>query len=206
MGAGDDTFVWDPGDGSDVVEGQDGADTMPSTGPAWPRTSTSRPTASGSGSSATQGDITMDLNDTEFIDVQALGGADNAVVNNTTGTDLKRIAFDLEAAIGGGAGDGAADSVTVNGTNDPDDIQITASGCRERQRGSADRPDRPSEAANDKLTSTASAVTTTSPSAATRPPLIQTFVDLGGDEWSHPLPRSDGPRAGPDRGLGKRQT
>ena len=28
MGAGDDTFVWDPGDGSDVVEGQDDADTM----------------------------------------------------------------------------------------------------------------------------------------------------------------------------------
>ena len=28
MGAGDDTFVWDPGDGSDVVEGQDNADTM----------------------------------------------------------------------------------------------------------------------------------------------------------------------------------
>ena len=28
MGAGDDTFFWDPGDGSDIVEGQDGADTM----------------------------------------------------------------------------------------------------------------------------------------------------------------------------------
>ena len=28
MGAGDDTFQWDPGDGSDVVEGQDGADSM----------------------------------------------------------------------------------------------------------------------------------------------------------------------------------
>jgi Ca2+-binding RTX toxin-like protein len=28
LGAGDDTFVWDPGDGSDVVEGQDGLDTM----------------------------------------------------------------------------------------------------------------------------------------------------------------------------------
>ena len=28
MGAGDDTFQWDPGDGSDIVEGQDGADTM----------------------------------------------------------------------------------------------------------------------------------------------------------------------------------
>jgi hypothetical protein len=76
----------------------------------------------------TQGAITMDLNDTEFIDVQALGGADSAVVNDTTGTDLKRVTFDLEAAIGGGAGDGAADSITVNGTNDPDDIQIIADG------------------------------------------------------------------------------
>ena len=28
LGAGDDTFQWDPGDGSDTVEGQDGADTM----------------------------------------------------------------------------------------------------------------------------------------------------------------------------------
>jgi hypothetical protein len=28
LGAGDDTFVWDPGDGSDVVEGQDGSDIM----------------------------------------------------------------------------------------------------------------------------------------------------------------------------------
>ena len=28
LGAGDDTFQWDPGDGSDVVEGQDGLDTM----------------------------------------------------------------------------------------------------------------------------------------------------------------------------------
>ena len=28
MGAGDDTFVWNPGDGSDTVEGQDGNDTM----------------------------------------------------------------------------------------------------------------------------------------------------------------------------------
>jgi Ca2+-binding RTX toxin-like protein len=28
LGAGDDTFVWNPGDGSDVVEGQDGNDTL----------------------------------------------------------------------------------------------------------------------------------------------------------------------------------
>src|ERR1044072_4733063 len=28
LGAGDDTFQWDPGDGSDIVEGQDGTDSM----------------------------------------------------------------------------------------------------------------------------------------------------------------------------------
>src|SRR6266487_384204 len=28
LGAGDDTFVWDPGDGSDTLEGQDGTDTF----------------------------------------------------------------------------------------------------------------------------------------------------------------------------------
>jgi hypothetical protein len=97
--------------------------------------------------------ITMDLNDVEFIDVQALGGADSAVVNDTTGTDLKSVAFDLETAIGAGAGDGAADSVTVNGTNDPDDIQITANGSAVDVNGvpptvQIDHP----EAANDKLT------------------------------------------------------
>ena len=28
MGAGDDTFVWNPGDGSDTVNGQGGTDTL----------------------------------------------------------------------------------------------------------------------------------------------------------------------------------
>ena len=28
MGAGDDAFQWDPGDGNDTIEGQDGTDTM----------------------------------------------------------------------------------------------------------------------------------------------------------------------------------
>jgi hypothetical protein len=97
--------------------------------------------------------ITMDLNDIEFIDVQALGGADSAVLNDVSGTDLKLVTLDLEAAIGAGTGDGAADSVTVNGTNDPDDIQITADGSAVDVFGAPAtlRIDHP-EAANDKLT------------------------------------------------------
>ena len=131
----------------------------------------------------TQGAITMDLNDTEFIDVQALGGADNAVVNDTTGTDLKRVTFDLEAAIGGGVGDGAADSVTVNGTNDPDDIQVTAS------EGAVDvngvlptvQIDH-SEVANDKLTVNGLGGDDDVAIGRDVAALIQTLVDLGGDE------------------------
>ena len=53
MGAGDDTFVWDPGDGSDIVEGQDGNDTMVFNGAAAAEQSTSPPTEAGSSSSVT---------------------------------------------------------------------------------------------------------------------------------------------------------
>ena len=130
LGAGNDTFIWDPGDGSDVVEGQDGADdgadTLRFNGAGAAENFDVSANLGRVRFFRDVGNVTMDLNDIEFIDVQALGGNDNAVVNDTSGTDLKRVAFDLEAAIGGGAGDGAADSVTVNGTNNPDDIQITA--------------------------------------------------------------------------------
>jgi Ca2+-binding RTX toxin-like protein len=130
LGAGNDTFIWDPGDGSDVVEGQDGADDGADTLLFNGAGAAENFDVSANGGRVRffrdVGNITMDLNDIEFIDVQALGGNDNVLVNDTSGTDLKRVAFDLEAAIGDGAGDGAADSVTVNGTNDPDDIQITA--------------------------------------------------------------------------------
>ena len=34
------------------------------------------------------GNITMDLNDVEAIDVKALGGADNLAVNDLSGTDV----------------------------------------------------------------------------------------------------------------------
>jgi Ca2+-binding RTX toxin-like protein len=128
LGDGDDSFRWDPGDGSDIIEGQAGVDTMLFNGAGiaenfdvsanGPRVRFTRNVAN----------ITMDLDDVERIDTQALGGIDNAVVNDVTGTDLKFVGFDLEAAIGGGVGDGAADSVTVKGTDLVDDIAVTAAG------------------------------------------------------------------------------
>jgi Ca2+-binding RTX toxin-like protein len=155
LGAGDDSFRWDPGDGSDVLEGQDGdegGDTMLFNGAGVAESFDVSANGERVRFFRDVANITMDLNDIEFIDVQALGGADSLVLNGASGR-LKSVAFDLEAAIGGGVGDGAADSVTVNGTNEPDDIEISADGSAVDVFGAQPnlRIDH-SEAANDKLT------------------------------------------------------
>jgi hypothetical protein len=62
--------------------------------------------------------VTMDLDDVEDIDFRALGGADNIVVGDLSGTDVASVGPDLRGPNGGG--DGAADTVTVNGTQGND--------------------------------------------------------------------------------------
>jgi hypothetical protein len=65
--------------------------------------------------------ITMDTNDVETVDFNALGGADLVTVNDLSGTDVTRVDADL------GAPDGQADRVLVNGTAGND--AINASGA-----------------------------------------------------------------------------
>ena len=118
LGAGADTFQWDPGDGNDTLEGQDGSDTMRFFGANIAenidivanggRVLFIRNIAS----------VTMDLNDVENVDFRALGGADNIVVGDLTGTDLTEAGLDLRGP--NGDGDGAADSITVNGSQGAD--------------------------------------------------------------------------------------
>src|SRR6266536_5319679 len=78
LGAGEDTFVWDPGDGSDTVEGQDGADTMRFNG----ANVTERVALSANGNRLKfrrdPGNVTMDTASVERVDCNALGGADLA--------------------------------------------------------------------------------------------------------------------------------
>ena len=62
------------------------------------------------------GNVTMDLNNIETIDLNALGGADTITVNDLTGTDVKQVNIDLGAGAAGG-GDGQADTVIINATN-----------------------------------------------------------------------------------------
>jgi Ca2+-binding RTX toxin-like protein len=122
MGAGDDVFQWDPGDGSDIVEGQAGNDKMIFFG----SNANENFDISANGQRVRffrdVGNVTMDLNGTEQIELRTLGGADNVVVNDLTGTDLTHVELALRAQDGGV--DGQADSVTVNGTQGADSISV----------------------------------------------------------------------------------
>jgi hypothetical protein len=123
---GDDTFVWNPGDGSDVVEGQGGRDTLVFNGSeVAERFDLS---ANGTRARLTR-DLggSVDLGGVEAITVNPLGGADTVTVNDLTGTAVTRIDVNLAEAVGG-AGDGQADTVIVNGTNGSDNINLVGGG------------------------------------------------------------------------------
>ncbi|MCJ9732477.1 calcium-binding protein, partial [Bradyrhizobium sp. PRIMUS42] len=126
LGAGNDTFQWDPGDGSDKVDGQAGTDTLLFNGSNIGEDITLSAASGGRTQLARNvGAITMDLDSIETITINARGGSDNIVVNNLAGTDVRQVNIDLGSA---GAGDGAADTVTLVGTNGANAIEVSGSG------------------------------------------------------------------------------
>ena len=102
------------GDGNDTVEGQDGTDSMLFFGANIAENFDIAPNGGRGLFFRNIASVTMDLDDVESVDVRALGGADNFVVGDLSATDLTTIDADLRGPNGGG--DGAADTITVNGT------------------------------------------------------------------------------------------
>jgi len=125
LGAGDDTFAWDPGDGSDTVEGQAGNDRMVFNGANLAEKFDLSANGSRLKLVRDVGNVTMDTAGVERVDLNALGGADVATVNDLSGTDVGSLNVDLAASLGGATGDGAADRVVVNGTNGDDAIDVS---------------------------------------------------------------------------------
>ena len=126
LGAGDDTFQWDPGDGSDIVEGQDGSDTMLFNGSNGNENMAAFANGGRVLFTRDLAAITMDLNDVESIVAKAFGGTDNVVVNDLSGTDVTTVTTDLAAQ--GGGNDGAADNVVAAATNGDDAAVISGTG------------------------------------------------------------------------------
>ena len=126
LGSGNDIFIWNPGDGSDVVEGQGGFDTLQFNGANV--NENINISANGNRVVMTRdvANISMDLNGMEQINFVALGGADNITVADLTGTDTKQVHVDLAGVPGSGTGDGSADTVTVNGTSGNDAVKVVS--------------------------------------------------------------------------------
>jgi Ca2+-binding RTX toxin-like protein len=120
MGNGNDTFQWDPGDGSDVIEGGRGNhDTMLFNGAAGAEKFAAAANGERLRFTRDLGNIVMDTDDVERVDLHALGGADSVEVGDLSRTDVRKVDVDL------GAGDGAVDAVTVHGTDRKDHIRVS---------------------------------------------------------------------------------
>src|SRR5829696_6167092 len=128
LGSGSDSFRWDPGDGSDVVEGDAGFDTLDFNG----NNGAEQMSLFAEGSRAiffrVQATIRMDMDNVEHVDLDALGGVDTFDVTDLSGTDVRVV--DVDLSVPPGTGDGQADVVTVNGTEDADAVQIAAADGR----------------------------------------------------------------------------
>jgi len=127
LGAGADSFVWDPGDGSDVVDGQGDRDEL---------------TFNGSGAAERfdvlaagrrvhllrdlgTRDVTMDLGTVERIRANALGGADQFIVEDLGGTAVTELVADLASEPGGAAADEQDDDIFVRATNREDTAAVS---------------------------------------------------------------------------------
>ncbi len=120
LGSGHDSFQWDPGDGSDAVDGGSGIDTLVFNGAAVPENMSLSANGDRSLFLRDPGNIRMDMNDVERLELNALGGADTITVNDLHGTGFRDADIDL------GAGDTAADVVTLNGTLGRDNVHVGA--------------------------------------------------------------------------------
>jgi Ca2+-binding RTX toxin-like protein len=127
-GAGDDTFIWNPGDGSDTVEGGAGTDTLLFNGANVNENINITANHGRVKFTRDVANIAMDINGIEHIQFTARGGADNITVGDLTGTGITQVAIDLAGTPGTNVGDGAADTVIVNGTAGSDTVQVTGTG------------------------------------------------------------------------------
>jgi Ca2+-binding RTX toxin-like protein len=128
LGAGNDRFVWDPGNGSDTVEGQAGTDTFELNGANIGEIM--EISANGARTRLTRdvGNVTIDMDGMERIEIDAVGGADRVTVRNLAGTAVTSVAVDLAAIPGGSSGDAQADIVQVDGTGGNDGINVASQG------------------------------------------------------------------------------
>ena len=120
-GIGDDRFEW--GQGNDVFEGEAGTDRLVFNGSDAGESADISANGGRLRVIRNVGNLTMDCDDVETVDVNVFGGTDSVSVNNLAGTDVTQVNVALAATTGGG--DGQADSVSLSATGGPDVVTLT---------------------------------------------------------------------------------
>jgi len=125
LGAGDDEFIWDPGDGSDSIEGRRGEDVMTFNGSNDNETFTAVANGNRLRFTRNLGNIVMDSDDVERVDLRALGGSDFIEIDPLGATDVHSFEAEVEGVEGSGNPDGIIDSIFFDGTSRSDAVTIT---------------------------------------------------------------------------------
>jgi Ca2+-binding RTX toxin-like protein len=129
LGSGSDSFIWDPGDGSDVIEGRKGTDTLVFNGANVDESFSLNAEGQRAVFTRNVGTIRMDTGGVERLNLTMLNGFDNFSVGDFLfNTAMNRANVDMSAP--GGGSDAQTDSVNLVGTPDVDHITATASGTR----------------------------------------------------------------------------
>jgi Ca2+-binding RTX toxin-like protein len=181
LGSGTDHFQWDPGDGNDVVDGQNGFDALDFNGSNIGEIIDVFANGGRGRLTRNVAAITMDFDNLEDVNVRAVGGSDQILVDDLRGTDVNDVNVDLGAS--GGGGDGATDVVEVGGSARRDHAAVTTdSGAVVVAGPSVQTRITNAEPTLDTLevnTLAGDDDVTVAPDVKT---LIQTLVDLGTDE------------------------
>jgi uncharacterized protein YxjI len=135
LGGGDDHFIWNPGDGSDDVEGRKGKDTLSFFGSNANERFQVSPDGSLARLTRNVGNITMRLDHLEHVDVVPLGGDDTLTVDDLTGTRVRTVRNDLADVPDSVNPDSGKDTTTVNATDGNDAIVAKGSAGEARVTG-----------------------------------------------------------------------
>ena len=124
LGNGDDIAAWNPGEGNDTIDGGLGRDTLAFNG----SNGDEQMSLSANGQRAvflrSQGNIRMDLDGVERLDLATFGGSDAVTINDLSGTEITAAEIDLAST----TGLSDADTVQVNGSGRSDQVDVTAGG------------------------------------------------------------------------------
>lgn len=124
LGAGSDFFDWQPGDGSDTVDGGEDIDQLYLNGTEAAERIAARANA---GRLRLTRPVTGEIIDAvgvELLPLDLRGGADSVAIGDLTGTGVKQVFVGM--AGDDGVGDGVADSIRVDGTAGDDAVTVSS--------------------------------------------------------------------------------